>query len=341
MSTFSTLDEKLIIRYLKKQLSEEETRVLIKWIEEDPENKEFLFTLKEAYTASQWEELSAKADTDNAWNKLNSTIQKPASPKIRFRTVYLKWICAAAALVACFTLGRNSGEIFGNTDEKYFSIETKAGEQTSVKLADGSTIRLNSMTKLSYPAQFNKKNRTVYLDGEAIFDVAHTGNTPFRVNVGDYEVKVLGTNFNVSAYSTDTIFTTTLETGKVEIAGTSRNQSYIAALTPGEKFVYRRSSGNYYVEKADLECALGWSKGKLIFKNATLNEISLQLERKFGYTFRVDDRIKDLTYTATIEKEILPTILDNISIVTPQVEYAINEEQQTVSIKRRDLKIMK
>lgn len=336
MSTFSTLNNELIVHYLKNQLSEEETRTLIGWIEEDPENKEFLFTLKEAYTANQWEEISSKADTENEWNKLQSITRKSVGKKIISKTVCLKWACAAAALFAIFTLGRNSDEIFGSTEESFFFIETKAGEQTSVQLADGSTIRLNSMTKLSYPAQFNKKNRTVFLDGEAVFDVAHSSNNAFVVNVGDYAVKVLGTNFNVSAYSKDSIFTTTLEKGKVEISGIIKEKPYITALTPGDKFVYQRSSGTYFVEKADMECTLGWSKGKLIFKNAPLNEILTQLERKFGYSFQMaDDSLKKLTYTATIEKETLPVILDNISIVTPVVNYEINDDKQTVYLKRR------
>lgn len=338
MSTFSTLNNKLITHYLENQLSEEETRALISWIEESPENKEFLFTLKEAYTANQWEKIASKADTEKEWKKVRSVIRKPDTPKIFFNTHYLKWACTVAALFAFFMLGRNSDRIFGNKEDKYFIVETKAGEQTSVILTDGSTIRLNSMTKLSYPAEFNKNDRTVYLDGEAVFNVAHTDNNAFLVNVGDYTVKVLGTKFNIAAYSSDSVFTTTLQTGKVEISGIIKEKPYTTALTPGEKFVYQRPSGKYYIEEADIESTLGWVEGKLILKNVPLHEMTTHLERKFGYTFQItDENIKKLTYTASIEKETLPVILNNISVVTPQVEYTIDEDKQIVFLKSNDL----
>lgn len=344
MSTFSKINSDLIIRYLKKQLTAEEKRYFINWLEEDSENKDFLFGLKEVYVASQWDSIIKKADTDNEWDKLYARLRpenKVPEQKYPFsRKAFMKLVGIAAALFLVFVLGNKSNYIFHRIPDNYYTIETKAGEQTSVRLADGSVVKLNSMTKLSYPAYFNSDNRVVYLSGEAVFDVKHDKkSTPFFVNVGEYVIKVLGTHFNVSAYDADSTFTTTLEVGKVEISGIKSDPSYKTVLKPGNEFVYQRTSGKYYVTDADIDYVMGWYKGKLIFKNASLDQVITRLERKFGYTFQVEnEEMKRLLYTATIEKESLSDILYNISVVTPQVTYSIDEINQIVYLKLRGLK---
>lgn len=342
MSTFSKIDNKLISGYLKNELTEEGRIQLIEWLESDPENKEFLFGMKEAYLSGKWNELSKKADTVNEWKKIRKKIQSSKKGTSLSRRIFIKRITAVAAMFLFFIVGHEADKYFFKEDITYFTIETKAGEHTSVILSDGTSIKLNSMTKLIYPSHFNKGVREVQLDGEAIFDVKQLGDTPFLVNINDYNIKVLGTHFNVSAYATDSLFTTTLEQGKIEISGLKNNPSYQTRLNPGTEFVYQRTSGKGYVRKADVDLALSWASGRIIFKDASLMQIASRLERKFGYKFLIkSDKVAALKYTATIEKEDLNQILYNISVVTPLVNYTINEDEQTVLLTEREIKYQK
>lgn len=343
MSTFSKIDNELIAKYLKNELTKSERIQLIEWLESDPENKEFLFGMKEVYLSGKRSELKQKADTANEWEKIRKKI-KPPKKKIYLssRTIFIKRLSIVAAMFMFFIVGYKADKFLLKEDVSYFTVETKAGEHTSVILSDGTSVKLNSMTKLTYPAHFNKGVREVQLDGEALFDVKQKNHMPFLVNINNYSIKVLGTRFNVSAYATDSLLTTTLETGKIEITGLKNNSSYQTQLSPGNEFVYQTATGEYAVRKADVNMALGWATGKIIFKDASLKQIASRLEREFGYKFLIkSDEIAALRYTATIEKEDLNQILYNISVVTPLVDYTVNKETQTVLFTTREVKYPK
>ncbi|WP_106829920.1 FecR family protein [Parabacteroides pacaensis] len=340
MSTFSKINSELITKYIKKQLTAEERSILIKWLEEDPDNQKLLFDLKEIYVTGRQDELLEKADTVNEWDKLYTHMKRQPRQEKRstLPRTFLKWTSAAAVLLLFFFIGTQAPDFLSDKKDQYFTIETKAGEQTSINLADGTTVKLNSMSKIMYPATFNEQNRVIYLEGEAMFDVKHTtGHQPFRVNVKEYAITVLGTRFNISAYSTDSVHTTTLKNGKVKITGLKDEPQYTGILSEGKEFVYQRTTGKHYIANADMEYALGWTNGQLIFKNSPLNEVITSLQRKFGYAFFIqDNRLKELTYTATIEKESLPDILQNMSVVTPRLAYQIDHRKQRVYLTFRN-----
>lgn len=84
-------------------------------------------------------------------------------------------------------------------------------------LADGTKVWLNSRSSLKFPTNFQGKSRNVILDGEGFFTVAKNKEVPFIVKTKKYDVKVLGTEFNILAYSTDSIWETSLLEGSVEI----------------------------------------------------------------------------------------------------------------------------
>ncbi len=176
-------------------------------------------------------------------------------------------------------------------------IIPRGGENTVV-LSDGSIVRLNSDSKLTYPVCFTGKQRTVMLEGEAFFDVAADAGHPFVVRTHYGEVRVLGTAFNINAYNDNEACYTTLVHGKVCIS--SLMDEY-EELIPGEQAVMWTDR----IEKraVNVEDYTGWINGIFSFHSETLCSIMSKLERWYNIEVVYEDpELKQLTYSGTVKR---------------------------------------
>lgn len=164
------------------------------------------------------------------------------------------------------------------------TLDVPVGGEFELILADGSRVWLNSMTKFRYPTQFTGKTREVFVEGEAFFSVAKNADSPFIVHTGGVRVKVLGTEFNLSAYPGEKTVTT-LAKGKVEVAGESDKVS----LQPGEQAIWNNGLKNIEVKTVDVSLYSSWIKGVFEFENISLQAITRQLSRWYGVTFQFED----------------------------------------------------
>ncbi len=157
------------------------------------------------------------------------------------------------------------------------------GKRTQITLSDGSKVWLNSGSKLVYPASLKEK-RTVYIEGEAIFEVIHSEQHPFFVATKDFEIKVLGTVFNVSAYPDDNVSSAVLERGKIELASTEKNLFSKEKLTilPGTMVVFSLNEKIFNQQKVDTRDYMSWRDGYFIFKDEPLANIMKKLERYYN-----------------------------------------------------------
>lgn len=154
----------------------------------------------------------------------------------------------------------------------YNTLSIPRGGEFSMVLADGTKVWLNSATELKYPVSFAGKERVVYLEGEAYFDVRKDPNCPFIVVADEMRVEVSGTEFNVNTHFKDYI-ETVLVRGKVEIVSSGRRTS----LNPDQKAVFARDGGEVCVEDVDVSSYVGWKDGNFIFYNESLENIMDQL----------------------------------------------------------------
>ena len=161
------------------------------------------------------------------------------------------------------------------------------GQKAEFTLPDGTSVHLNSGSKLSYNSEYNGNVREVTLEGEAFFDVIPNKDKPFIVKTSVFNIEVLGTSFNVSIYNDENIAETTLIEGKVKLT-LNDAQSQPIYLTPSQKFVYSKSNkkGNIYL--TDEEYELAWKNGILIFKAESLEEVFHKMERWYGVTIHYD-----------------------------------------------------
>lgn len=175
-------------------------------------------------------------------------------------------------------------------DQQFNTLVVPYGKRSVLTLADGTRIWLNSGSKLVYPSHFDKGLREVYLEGQAYFSVTHAEDAPFYVHTKDMEVKVLGTEFDVSAYDDDPYTATVLTKGSVEL--TTQRQTLFGSkktqITPGTRAVFDQDQAVLQTQQVDVQQYISWKDGYLALNVAPLSEIIKKLSRYY----RVDIELK-------------------------------------------------
>ncbi|PWS30151.1 FecR family protein [Pedobacter paludis] len=199
------------------------------------------------------------------------------------------------------------------------------GAEYKLALADGTTVMINSASVLRFPVNINATDtRNVYLEkGEAYFQVAKNPNKPFVVHANGMDVKVLGTTFNVNTYTKTT--RTTLVEGKVE-AKSANNQ--IAILAPNQQAIFNQQTNSLTKTDVDVLPYVAWANGKIVFEEATLDEVMDQLS--LWYDYDVDfqsDKIKQIHFSGEIERYSDIKVVLNIIEQTGGVKFSIKNRR--------------
>ena len=206
------------------------------------------------------------------------------------------------------------------------------GRTFSFVLPDSSKVLLNSETVLEFPVSFSADSRTVYLKGEAYFEVAHNSKAPFRVITGKNEIQVLGTIFNVSAYPDEIYCRTTLIEGKVSVLHGEKN--YL--LHPSEECTIDNQTGEISIKEVDSFYATSWIDGKYFFKNCRFEEIILKLQRLYDFDVDyINPEIKDMKFRGFVDKK--ESLMDNLQMFekTGAVYFEMYEHTLYVNSGRR------
>ena len=182
----------------------------------------------------------------------------------------------------------------------YHKITIPRGGEYILRLADGTRVWLNSETELEYPVVFTKKQRQVFLKGEAYFEVAKNAQIPFVVTTSaGIDVKVLGTKFNVASYENDEQVTTTLAEGSVEVG----DEKGSVRLKPEEQALFCKGDRSLRVQKVDVGMYLAWKDGKFIFEEQSLEQIMKQLQRWYEMSvFYTNEEVKQYTFSGDLKK---------------------------------------
>jgi len=267
--------------------------------------------------------------------------------------IIIKVLKIAAVLIPVFLSGALlSRFIFnkplGEEVITYNEISAPYGARSEISLPDGSSVWLNAGSKIRYMNVFNKKNRDIFLEGEAYFKVAKNRELPFNVRAGNLNIEAIGTEFNVKSYQEENTIETTLVEGKIIIRQSrERNESGLISLEPHQKAVYFKEDNQikvedlkaaktnrpellklkpgiiYVDEKIDPEPIIAWKENRLILKGEELNSLLVKLERKYDVQFIFEsDVLKQFRFTGTLENETLTQVLDVIKLSAP-IEYEL------------------
>ena len=270
------MNKDILYKFFEGNASFEEEAAVKQWMEESAENR--LAFLKERKLFDAMLLLGNEEIIKNGKKRFSINLSS-------LRTELIK-----IAAVVAITLGGSYFYYQSSLEKELMAMQTitvPAGQRINITLVDGTNVWLNARTSLSYPVKFGKNNRQVVLDGEAYFDVTKDKSKPFIVQTDNYNVEVLGTKFDVNAYSETGEFETTLMSGSVKVASASDSTQKIT-LKPNNK-VYLQD-GKLHVTAVDDYNPYRWKEGLICFKNETFTSIMKDFEKYYGLTIQVKNK---------------------------------------------------
>lgn len=338
------INEELLIHFLTRNCTNEELLEIENWISTDQANADWLFGMEHVWSLKDELRYSDRKEIETAYRRFVRTVQpvatsglsssdekiKPAGfKKPNHALVFLNLmkyaagiaiICLLAANIYLGFRNKSSDEMATNT------IEVPVGQRVFITLSDGSKVWLNSGSILSYPSKFDRKSRTVTLDGEGYFEVTADKEVPFMVNTSMLDVTVLGTKFNVQAYPDEDISVSLLE-GQLNVQADKQS----VLLEANELAIWSKKSGLIHHQNKKLQSAMKWTSGELMFVDEPLSDIAKVLERRFGVTIVFDaPELADEPFTCHTQPEPTLEQVLNLLKITRKMNYIIRE--QTVHI---------
>lgn len=185
----------------------------------------------------------------------------------------------------------------------YTVVSTANGERKNITLRDGSHLTLNAGTTLYVYDDFSTTRRVDLVDGEVFFDVHHDTLHPFKIHNNHFTVTVLGTSFNVSAYTGLKKFAVGVVTGKVRVA---KDTTTLQVLLKDRQLVYDRQQQTYAVTATN-ESLLAWREGRVLFNDVSFNEMTVLMKKNFGVDISTNDsHIANTTYTTELFNTMKP-----------------------------------
>ena len=266
------MNKDILYKFFEGNASFEEEAAVKQWMEESAENR--LAFLKERKLFDAMLLLGNEEIIKNGKKRFSINLSS-------LRTELIK-----IAAVVAITLGGSYFYYQSSLEKELMAMQTitvPAGQRINITLVDGTNVWLNARTSLSYPVKFGKNNRQVVLDGEAYFDVTKDKSKPFIVQTDNYNVEVLGTQFDVNAYSETGEFETTLMSGSVKVASASDSTQKIT-LKPNNKVFLQ--DGKLHVTAVDDYNPYRWKEGLICFKNETFTSIMKDFEKYYGLTIQ-------------------------------------------------------
>lgn len=307
----------ILRRFIDGDANADETKRVLSWLEASPENqREYI----------EWRKLNDL----HTWNSESAT--PPDSQKRKpVRSIFIE----ALKIAAVFVLGI-IGTLYLIDDKKpeerilSQTIRVPAGQRVELMLSDSTEVWINSGSTFVFPEKFSTTGREVKLDGEAYFKVKKDKDRIFTVRTSQYDVRVLGTEFNVKAYDKSRSFMTSLLNGSVEILSSSGNESLL--LKPDEQVTI--SDGVPVTGQITDYNYFKWRDGLICFEKESIASLFAKLE--LYYDTRIEVRNKSLSgYTYTGKFRVRDGVEHVLKVLQLKhdFKYVKNEELNTIIIK--------
>lgn len=314
-----------IIDHLMNHSSETITdQVLIDWLNEKEANRINFNRYKRIWNESANYIDPSMFDSKKAWTKVNLKNKRKQNSKQRLKNIYysVAGVAASILLLALFSLNG----FFSDMSDSKVSMHTNYASRSEVVLPDGSVVKLNSGSNISYTYNKHRNIREVEFQGEGFFNVAKN-NTAFVISLDNgVKVKVMGTKFNLKAYKDDRVVQTSLVEGCVEM---SHNKEKIR-MKPGEMVAFYKDTKNLTYLEGDLSHSYGWIDNKIYMENMSLADVCKYLERIYDVNIFVQENLKaQINYNGVIKEE---TIVDVLNALTQLSEINYNIDGKNIYI---------
>lgn len=318
------MNKETLYRYFEGMASRKEEEAVYRWLDASAGNEEDLLKEREFFDAM----ILAGSAEDAKEKKVE--VQKHFGIRIHsFVREVLKVAAVVAITVAC-------GLYFHLADKKELlsamnTISVPVGQRVNLKLPDGTLVWLNASSEIVYPAVFSGGKREVRLNGEAYFEVTHNIENPFVVRTEKCDIEVLGTKFNVEAYSNSNNFSTALMVGSVKVTGND-SSSRPVLLKPNQEV--RLKDGRLMVSSINDYDQFRWREGLVCFKDVAFNELMTRFEKCYGIQIVVENRHLE-EYTCSGKFRISDGVDNALRILQRDARYTFerNEDNSIIYIK--------
>lgn len=333
----------LLAKHFSGEATPDEEKIINVWLQENPLNKGQYDEMKSLWNVTvsnnsdwnvdaAWKNLSAKTNIELKSINMSSFTNRIFNTRNRYTN-----IAAVFLVIFCGYFLMNQFGVFNRNDKDnivWVEKVTALGEKAEIFLPDNSKIILNGSSKLKYPKQFDGDKREVELEGEAYFEVTHKPDFPFIVHAGNISTTVLGTKFNVSAFTNENNIAVSLIEGKVKVSRKeSKELQPIIILQPNQQFIYNREAKISSVEQFDTDKTIGWKDNILIFDNESLVQVLARLERAYGTKFELAaNSFKDFKVTANFKKEYCLTVIEVLQKLTGLEASTTKENDEIIKI---------
>lgn len=286
------MNTELIAKYLAGECAEEERAQIESWLSQSDLNRQTFEGMKQVWEASS-QSSSIKTDTAKQWEHFSRAVPKQ-SRKIPM------WLKYAAVLIP---IGMLMGYLFFQKDETNTDVLVLNDQDQALQLflPDSTEVWLRSGASLHYPKAFSEESREIELEGEAYFSVVSDVSRPFTVSVGEAEIQVLGTEFNIK--ERENLEVSVFE-GKVSVSEKSVPQNH--------KILVRNESAIFSTESREIQKLasinpndIAWKTGVLSFENTPLLEVCRYLENYYGIPIHLNNQVATCPIT---------TVFDNIPL---------------------------
>ena len=287
------IDEEVLVAFLKGELDAAQAEAVEAWYDRSAANRRMLGQVYYILYVSDRINDAAGIDVERSLRQFKRRMH--AGRRISLRRSAVR-IAAAAVVAAVLLAGGLTTVLLSKRLAQPVTVVTQLGERSQVVLPDGTKVWLNSSSSVEYVAPFFSRQRRVKMEGEAYFEVEHDARRPFVVVTGQVVSTVLGTTFNVHAYSEDENYQITLATGSLLVDGGPESRS--VRLRPGEQGFFERTSGLLSLRRVNVEQVLSWQEDRLYFRAEPLASIARSLERQFNVDITIpDERLRRICFT--------------------------------------------
>lgn len=306
-----------IKNYLSGRSSADEQNELLNWLRKKESQAEFLSVKNEWKEEIIHEEIPTefRRDWDHIQAKMIGQIRSDMMRAQRTLQIF-RYAAIFIVLITIPSLLFYFSKPNSSTQLIYTTVAADNGQISKVVLADSTIVWVNSGSSVTYNNQFSASNRDIKLTGEAYFKVTKNKDLPLIVSSADLQVKVLGTEFCVTAYPEEKDIQVILEKGKVELTSLT-HANFKQIMKPGELASFNKEKKALTITEVNTGLFTSWKDGMINVYNLPLSEVVIKLEKRYNQKFLVDDEIKNLPYTFTIKNENLNNILSLMEKITP------------------------
>ena len=349
----------LMTRQLAGEATEEEIRELQLFIRQNPpahyffevfteywkvEPKTFENNIQEEIQFQQILSIAEKKEEVEPEDKVEVE-SKEKSKVFSIRKLLVAAVLLGVIVTGYFLLRPNTKTI---TEKPLglIEVEAKPSVRTYLLLPDGSKVWLNSASRIEYAKDFNDSIRSVFLEGEAYFDVVKDKTKPFIVHTSDIDIRVLGTAFNIKSYPKESSIETTLIHGLIEVTNKRDLSAPKVILHPHDKLIFNKEESKPGTRKEDMRpmavhspysisslpknipdssvVETAWTHNKLVFDGETFREIASKMERWYNVTINFkSEKVASATMHASFENETIEEALKALQFIEP-FRYKIN-----------------